>query len=150
MKPILRYIIESLRYGFLFNAFISFAVNLLLGSRILRQILVIPNIRVIDRDQWRAVKLLAGVIASITGILSLGLVMFNRGIFVTLFWLVFKPESVTVEAVVLMQKTLFIWAIFYFNFIVLTMGTVLFCYVMGLFDENVLMIIDSLKTRKLK
>ncbi len=76
--------------------------------------------------------------------------MFNRGIFATLFWLVFKPESVKKEAVVLMQKTLFIWALFYLNFIVLTMGTVLFCYVMGLFDQNISMIIDGLKTGKCK
>ena len=49
-----------------------------------------------------------------------------------------------------MQKTLFIWALFYLNFIVLTMGTVLFCYVMGLFDQNISMIIDGLKTGKFK
>ena len=120
-------------------------LNLVLGARIIRSLAAIPNTSLIDRDHWRAVRLLGSTVTAIAVILALGLVMFNRAAFGTLFNLVFSSGTVKREEVWLMSKTFLNSVVYLVCFVLLSVGTVLFCYSMEMFEQNVQLIVDGLK-----
>ena len=135
LKPILRYIVQSLAYVHLIDSIVVYSYNLIFGNEMIRVLCKVPSIqRTIDTDYSIAVKLLVSQVIALFGVTIIVLILFNNSFLNVLYQFAFARHfTFNDEQLNELKALLSIAGMHVTNYVAISVTSLIFIYTMVVF-----------------